>query len=71
MSKPARSHETEPAAPILLREDKDGLSTLTLNRPQARNALSEALMDAIIAALGEIGRDRSVRAVVKIGRAHV
>lgn len=64
MSKPARSHETEPAAPILLREDKDGLSTLTLNRPQARNALSEALMDAIIAALGEIGRDRSVRAVV-------
>ena len=49
---------------ILLREDRDGIATLTLNRPQARNALSEAMLDALIEALVEIGEDRAVRAVV-------
>ena len=31
------------AAPVLLREDADGIAVLTLNRPDARNSLSEAL----------------------------
>ncbi|HVT56654.1 MAG TPA: enoyl-CoA hydratase [Xanthobacteraceae bacterium] len=64
MSKPARSPETSTAEPMLLREDKDGITTLTLNRPAARNALNEELMDALIAALQTIGGDRSVRAVI-------
>jgi enoyl-CoA hydratase/carnithine racemase len=64
MSKPARSPETKPQDPVLLREDKDGVATLTLNRPVARNALNEELMDALIAALQTIGGDRSVRAVI-------
>lgn len=64
MSKPARSPETKPQDTILLREDKDGIATLTLNRPAARNALNEELMDALIAALQTIGGDTSVRAVI-------
>lgn len=52
------------AAPILLRRDEDGIATLTLNRPAARNALSVALMAELEAALAAIAADRSVRVVV-------
>ena len=48
----------------LLRADADGVATLTLNRPAARNALSEALMDAFTAELDAIAADRNVRAVI-------
>ena len=48
----------------LLREDRDGIATLTLNRPAARNALSLALIEAFGDALAAIAADRSVRAVV-------
>ncbi len=51
-------------APILLRDDADGVSTLTLNRPQARNALSVALMAAIQDELDAIRDDTSVKVVV-------
>jgi enoyl-CoA hydratase/carnithine racemase len=49
---------------ILLRRDADGVATLTLNRPQARNALSMNLMERLIAALDAIADDASVRVVV-------
>ncbi len=53
------------AAPlILLREDKGGIAILTLNRPQARNSLSEALLQALSETLTAIAGDRSVRVVV-------
>ncbi len=53
------------AAPlILLREDKGGIAILTLNRPQARNSLSEALLQALSETLTAIADDRSVRVVV-------
>ena len=45
MSKPARTPQTEPAASVLLREDRGGVAFLTLNRPAARNALNEELLD--------------------------
>jgi enoyl-CoA hydratase/carnithine racemase len=51
-------------APILLRRDQDGIATLTLNRPAARNALSVALMTELEVALAAIAADRSVRVVV-------
>ncbi|MCP8939128.1 enoyl-CoA hydratase [Alsobacter sp. SYSU M60028] len=50
--------------PVLLREDHGGIATLTLDRPQARNALSEALIDALAAELASIAADRAVRAVI-------
>lgn len=51
-------------AQILLREDADGIATLTLNRPEARNPLSEAMLAALSEVLAAIAADRSVRAVV-------
>jgi enoyl-CoA hydratase/carnithine racemase len=52
------------AAEVLLREDKAGIAVLTLNRPQARNSLSEAMLKALGDALTAIARQRAVRAVI-------
>jgi len=52
------------AADILLRTDAGGVATLTLNRPGQYNALSEELLNAVIAALESIEKDDSVRVVV-------
>ena len=52
---------------LLLRGDRDGVATLTLNRPGARNALSMALMSALEAALEAVAGDHSVRVVVIAG----
>ena len=45
--------------PILLREDADGICTLTLNRPQKRNALSLELLQALGHALIKIAADKN------------
>ena len=50
--------------PMLLRGDRAGVVTLTLNRPGARNSLSTALMAALQDALDGIKDDAEVRAVV-------
>jgi enoyl-CoA hydratase/carnithine racemase len=52
---------------VLLRRDEDGIAFLTLNRPQARNALSVALMARLQDALDAIAVDRAVRVVVIAG----
>jgi enoyl-CoA hydratase/carnithine racemase len=52
------------AAPILLREDADGIAILTLNRPEARNSLSEALLAALTEHLADLAADTRVRVVV-------
>ena len=49
---------------ILLRTDTDGVATLTLNRPSARNALSTGLMAALQTEIDAIAQDISVRVVV-------
>lgn len=51
-------------APLVLREDSEGVATLTMNRPNKRNALSVALMSALEAEIATIATDKSVRAVV-------
>jgi enoyl-CoA hydratase/carnithine racemase len=48
----------------LLREDVSGIAVLTLNRPQARNSLSEAMLKALGDALAAIAHERTVRAVI-------
>ncbi|MDB5409918.1 MAG: Enoyl-CoA hydratase/isomerase [Rhodospirillales bacterium] len=55
------------ALPILLREVAGGVATLTLNRPKQLNALSEAMLDALLAALAEIAEDEAIRVVVLAG----
>jgi enoyl-CoA hydratase/carnithine racemase len=52
------------AAPVLLREQIETIALLVLNRPAARNSLSEALLGEISAALTEIAVDRAIRCVV-------
>ena len=51
--------------PLLLRrQDARGVITLTLNRPQAFNALSEAMLTALQSELDLIARDDSARLLV-------
>jgi enoyl-CoA hydratase/carnithine racemase len=64
MSAQPATAATAASAPILLREDRGGIAILTLNRPQARNSLSEALLQALGDALSQIGAERAVRVVV-------
>lgn len=49
---------------ILLRDDADAIAVLTLNRPDNRNALSEAMLRALGDTLSNIEHDRAIRAVV-------
>jgi enoyl-CoA hydratase/carnithine racemase len=53
-----------PQSPNLLRERLGSIAVLTLNRPDARNSLSEGLIAELHAALEDIHDDAKVRAVV-------
>jgi enoyl-CoA hydratase/carnithine racemase len=55
---------TTAAEQVLLRENVGPVAVLTLNRPGARNSLSEALLNALSSALTTIAADRTVRALV-------
>ena len=59
--------ETPSNQPILLREDRDGIATLTLNRPDKSNALSTELMGLIQHELDELARDKSIHALIIAG----
>ncbi len=61
-AQPARASAQD--ASILLRETIGPIALLTLNRPAARNSLSEAMIAELHAALNESGADKSIRAVV-------
>lgn len=52
---------------FVLRADDNGITTLTLNRPQARNALSQGMISALIDAFAAIATDDSVRVVILAG----
>jgi len=52
---------------ILLTEIRDGVATLTLNRPRQMNALSAALRRRFGEALAALGADESVAAVIITG----
>ncbi len=58
---PQEQHKDEP---VLLRESAGPVALLVLNRPAARNCLSEALIAELHAALDAIRDDAAVRAVV-------
>jgi enoyl-CoA hydratase/carnithine racemase len=50
--------------PVLLREDLGEVAVLTLNRPDARNSLSEALIAALTETLRAMADDSTIRVVV-------
>ncbi len=56
-----------PAPAHLLFETTDGVATLTLNRPEALNALNAGLRAELLAALKSVARDDAVRAAVLTG----
>ena len=63
-AQPATAAAAAPSSLILLREDVDGIAVLTLNQPQTRNSLSEAMLEALGDAFTAIAHDDTVRALV-------
>ena len=53
--------------PVLLVEVTDGVARVTLNRPEVRNALNEALLRELEAALRRLEDDAGARVVVLRG----
>jgi enoyl-CoA hydratase/carnithine racemase len=53
-----------PEAPVLASRDERGVVTITLNRPQAFNSLSEAVLAALQHELEHVAHDKAARAVV-------
>lgn len=64
MSAQTATAASTPSPLVLLRENRGGIAILTLNRPQARNSLSEALLQALGDALSAVAHDGAVRVVV-------
>nr|MBP7489977.1 enoyl-CoA hydratase/isomerase family protein [Azospira sp.] len=52
---------------LVLRQDKDGIARLTLNRPAARNALSRPMIAALQAEFDRIAADPSIGVVILAG----
>jgi len=56
------------AEPVVLRQvGGDGVAVLTLNRPQAMNALSRELLDELARAIDEVAADARVRVLILTG----
>lgn len=58
---------TDSQTHVVLLTIADGISRITLNRPEKRNALNSELIDALKDALRQAGRDGEVRAIVLSG----
>ncbi|WP_395699264.1 enoyl-CoA hydratase [Aquabacterium sp.] len=61
------SDELSPEALVLTERDPSGYAVLTLNRPQAMNALSRGLMTALSDALDALAADPAVRVIILTG----
>ena len=59
--------KTEVETPYVLRGDKDGVATLTLNRGDRMNPLSTAMLFALQAELDRLAKDTAARVVVLAG----
>ena len=61
------SAQPQDQQPALLREDRDGIATLTLNRPQSMNLLTSEMLDALQAAFESLQNDSQTRVVILAG----
>ncbi len=52
------------ATPIILREDHGPVAMLVLNRPAARNSLSQAMIDTLTAEIARVRDDAAVRVLI-------
>jgi enoyl-CoA hydratase/carnithine racemase len=53
--------------PLLLREDRDGVCTLTMNRPQQMNLLTVQMLSALQEQFDSLKNDSAVRVVILAG----
>ncbi|MEE4661866.1 MAG: enoyl-CoA hydratase [Halieaceae bacterium] len=60
----AMNTATQPSTKLLLEETQDHVRWITLNRPEQRNPLSLAMLDALHDALNRAGEDASIRVIV-------
>jgi enoyl-CoA hydratase/carnithine racemase len=58
------SAQIQSQQPVLLREDRDGIATLTLNRPAQMNLLTSDMLTALQAAFDSLQNDKDIRVVV-------
>ncbi len=56
-----------PEQPYVTVEEEEGLATLTMNRPEKRNALSTAMMRELLEAFTGLGRRPEIRAIILAG----
>ena len=63
----AEARESSSLEQFVLRENREGIATLTLNRPAQYNCLSEGMLAALAGELAALADDASVRVVVIAG----
>ena len=66
---PSEPSDARSACP--LRNANDGVATITLNRPEALNAMTDALMTGVSDAFERVRTDETIRVVVLTGREDV
>jgi len=66
-SGPRISALPQPSSPAVLLDITDGVATVTLNRPDAMNALDIATKDLLLATLRQVAQDPAVRCLVLTG----
>lgn len=52
---------------VKVRKDADGVALLELNRPEKRNAFTQGMIDAIVAALEHLDKRGDIRSLVVTG----
>src|SRR5436309_14332645 len=55
------------ANPVLWTSDARGVATVTLNRPEVNNAYDGALIEGVLAAIDELGKQPNLRVAVLRG----
>ena len=55
------------SAPVLVEQIEDGVHTVTINRPERRNALNIDVKDRVADAIGGLDADPTVRAIILTG----
>lgn len=58
---------TNESAPAVLVENRGNVAVITINRPQARNAVNSAVTDALGRALEQADRNPEIRAIILTG----
>ncbi len=50
--------------PLIIRDERDGIATITLNQPKRMNLLTSDMLGALQTSFDAIGKDRNIRVVI-------